>query len=59
MENETIAMQERCVHCGQEQYRAAVYDISMGEHPCVWCGKKSKKMTNEEYLKVMRERRKL
>lgn len=42
-------MQEKCIHCGREQYAPAVYPISMGEHPCVWCGKMSEKMTVSEY----------
>lgn len=48
-----IAMQIRCVHCGCEQYGPAVYPISYGEHPCVWCGYLSKSMTQEEYRKTL------
>jgi hypothetical protein len=44
-----IAMQARCVHCKREQYAPAVYKISHGEHPCVWCGEMSERMTEEEY----------
>lgn len=52
---EDIAMQHKCVHCRKEQYMMAVYPISMGEHPCVWCGKMSKKMTKEEYREALKE----
>lgn len=34
-----VAMQPRCIYCKREQYAPAVYSISHGEHPCVWCGK--------------------
>lgn len=34
-----VAMQPRCIYCKREQYGPAVWDISHGEHPCVWCGK--------------------
>lgn len=49
-----IAMQERCVHCKCEHYAPAVYAISKGEHPCVWCGKMSKEMSVEEYKESMK-----
>ncbi len=42
-------MQSRCVYCKREQYAPAVYSISLGEHPCVWCGEFSKPMTEQEY----------
>jgi len=51
--SDDIAMQSRCVHCRREQYAPAVFSISHGEHPCVWCGKKSKKMTHKEWLKAI------
>jgi len=46
---EEMALQTRCVHCGKEQYAMAVLDVSKGEHPCVWCGEYSHKMTIDEY----------
>jgi hypothetical protein len=48
-----IAMQMRCVFCGEEQYMPAVFEISHGNHPCCWCGKMSKPMTVDEYNKAM------
>lgn len=47
--NHEVAMQIRCVNCGLEQYAPAVYLVSMGEYPCVFCGIKSNKMTKKEY----------
>jgi hypothetical protein len=47
--SEDIAMQTRCIYCHKEQYAPVVYPISMGEHPCVWCGKTPPKMTYVEY----------
>ena len=44
-----IAMQNYCIYCNREQYAMAVYEISYGKHPCVWCGKTPPKMTYEEY----------
>lgn len=32
----------RCTECGREQYMLAVYSVSHGNHPCVWCGKLNK-----------------
>jgi hypothetical protein len=32
-----------------------VYPISMGKEPCARCGKKSKKMTEEEYHKALKK----
>ncbi|MFH1004727.1 MAG: hypothetical protein V1781_04430, partial [Bacteroidota bacterium] len=55
MKEKNVAMQERCVFCGREQYAPAVYPISMGEQPCTWCGKISKKMTKFEYLKKLKK----
>jgi len=43
------AMQNRCIYCKREQYAMAVYAISQGEHPCVWCGKTPPKMSYGEY----------
>jgi len=53
-----IAMQTRCVYCGREQYAMAVSSISKGEHPCVWCGRFSKPLTEEEYHKALADLRK-
>lgn len=50
-----IAMQEYCVHCGCEQYALAVFDISHGKHPCWWCGKMPKEMTEKEYYAKLRK----
>lgn len=50
---EQIVMQTRCIHCKREQYAIAVYSISHGKHPCVWCGKMSRKMTEDEYFKLL------
>ena len=50
-----IAMQEYCVHCGCEQYAMAVFDISHGKHPCWWCGKMPKEMTEKEYYAKLRK----
>jgi hypothetical protein len=36
--DETV-MQPRCIFCKREQYAPAVYAISLGEHPCCWCGR--------------------
>lgn len=47
--NNEIAMQQRCVYCGKEQYAMAVCSISHGEHPCVWCGETPPVMTVKEY----------
>lgn len=52
-----IAMQVRCVHCGQEQYALAVWLVSHGEHPCCWCGKMSTEMSDEEYNSKLKEMR--
>ena len=48
-----IAMQIRCVHCKKEQWAMAVYKISHGEIPCVWCGKMSEPMTREAYWEAL------
>ncbi len=45
--SKNIVMQVKCVHCGREQYGVAVFDISHGKHPCVWCGKTPKVYTDE------------
>jgi len=55
-----LAMQARCVHCLREQYALAVIGVSNGTHPCCWCGRLSKPMTETEYraaLKTAREAR--
>jgi len=49
-----IAMQTYCVRCGKEQYVPNVWPVSHGLHPCSWCGKMSKKMTEKEYSKIMK-----
>jgi hypothetical protein len=54
-EIKNVAMQERCIHCGREQYGPAVYMISYGKHPCVWCGKMSKQLTEQEYFEKLHE----
>jgi len=51
LQDESLAMQERCVHCSKEQYAPAVYSISKGERGCEWCGKKSEPMTQSEWMK--------
>jgi hypothetical protein len=48
-----LAMQVRCVHCLREQYMLAVIGVSTGEHPCCWCGKLSRRMTDREYRKAL------
>lgn len=53
---EDVAMQTRCVHCKREQYAMAVYSISYGESCCAWCGKESKKMTNDEWLTALKKK---
>ena len=50
-----VAMQTRCIFCKKEQYIPRVWSISHGEVGCAWCGKKSDKMTEEEYQKALRE----
>lgn len=54
MVKEDIAMQTRCVSCKREQYAMAVYSISRGEHPCVWCGVMGRKMSKEQYRNAMK-----
>ena len=54
-EDKNIAMQSRCVHCGQEQWAPAVWGISHGELTCAWCGGLSEKMTYEEYYQKLKE----
>jgi hypothetical protein len=53
MDLKDLAMQSRCVYCGKEQYAPAVWRISLGEDPCVWCGKISKKMSVSDYKKAI------
>ena len=48
-----IAMQERCIYCLREQYAPAVFAVSQGKHPCVWCGKTPPMLTEKEYLKAL------
>jgi ribosomal protein S27E len=49
-----IAMQSRCIYCKKEQYAMVVFDISHGEHPCVWCGKTPPVLTEAEYRKLLK-----
>lgn len=51
------AKQTRCVHCLNEQFGPAVHGVSEGQHPCVWCGKLSKRMTEDEYRAALAEAR--
>ena len=46
---DNIAMQDRCIYCKQEQYSPAVFEISLGKHPCVWCGKTPPVLIEKEY----------
>jgi hypothetical protein len=49
-------MQVRCIYCKREQYAPAVYAISHGEHPCVWCGKTPPVFTRDaDWQKAMKE----
>ena len=49
-----VVMQVRCIYCKKEQYGVAVYDISFGNHPCVWCGKTPPVFnSDEEYHKIL------
>lgn len=50
-----IAMQVRCLYCRREQYAPAVWAISHGTHPCVWCGKTPPVLTPKEYEKELRK----
>ena len=51
--SKTIAMQETCIYCRREQYKPAVYEISNGKHPCIWCGITPPVLTQEEYEKKL------
>ena len=53
IKKEDIAMQVRCIYCDKEQYAIAVWSISHGEHPCVWCGKTPPVLTVTEYRERM------
>ena len=58
-EANVVAMQTRCVHCGDEQYAPFVYKVSQGTSGCAWCGAFSTPMTGGEYdpaLKACRDR---
>lgn len=48
------AMQNRCLHCGKEQYAPAVYAISTHGEPCVHCGQKTEVMTVTQYVIKLR-----
>ncbi len=50
-----ITMQPRCPHCLTEQWAPIVYKFSHGECDCAWCGKKTKPMTDAEYLAALKE----
>ena len=56
MTEKEIAMQTRCIYCKKEQYAPAVYAISYGEHPCVWCGKTPPKLSYDEWHKKLKEK---
>lgn len=49
------AIQERCVHCGREQYSLNVLDVSIGRARCTWCHKFSEKMSETEYLDALKK----
>ena len=49
------AMQTRCVFCKLEQYSSSVYDISMNNAPCAWCGKVAGRLTEEEYIRRLKD----
>ena len=53
-----IAMQTRCISCGKEQYLPAVYSVSNGETPCVWCGITPPVLTEKEYYEKLRKLKK-
>lgn len=55
MNDTEIAMQVRCIHCGQEQYGPNVHTVSYGEGACAKCGKMSYKMTQSQYLILLNE----
>lgn len=53
----TVAMQTRCIYCKREQYGPAVFDISHGDHPCVWCGKTPPVFKSyEEYHQALQDK---
>lgn len=53
---ERPAMQNRCIYCFREQYAIAVWEISHGRHPCVWCGKTPPVLTEQEFREAMQKR---
>lgn len=55
-DDEDVAMQMRCIHCGREQWAITVAPISHGEAGCAWCGEFSRPMTLKEYRAIMKER---
>ena len=58
IQDESIAMQFKCIYCLREQYSPAVLSISHSTHPCVWCGKTPPKMTVTEYNEAITKRQK-
>lgn len=57
MTKDDLAMQTRCVYCLHEQYCLAVIGVSEGQHPCVWCGQLSRRMTVDEYRAALADAR--
>lgn len=49
-----IAMQDRCIYCGMEQYGPAVWDISNGKCPCAWCGRIPPVLSVAEYTNILK-----
>jgi transcription elongation factor Elf1 len=56
-DDEDVAMQTRCLHCGREQYALAVIGVSTGELGCSWCGVKSEQMTRDAYYEKLNHHR--
>jgi hypothetical protein len=50
-------MQVRCIYCLREQYAMAVFEVSHGRSPCVWCGYKSAAMDERTYRAMLAARR--
>jgi len=48
-------MQTRCVFCKQEQYGPAVYDVSMNNGACPWCGKVAGRLSEDEYARRLKD----
>jgi hypothetical protein len=54
-DDDEFALQTRCLHCLGEQYALSVYFVSTGDQPCAWCGAYSKKMSQQEYDRALRD----